>query len=359
MNVAHFPLLAPRSWLSIGLRFTLFLTAFSTMANDSSVYFTHKAWDLVCDNTLTCRAAGYSPESIAFGVSVLLTRKAGAATPVDNQVMLSDGVGDDTVLAARGTPQLFIDGHALGALQVADEQNSIWRMDATQYAALLSALRRDRPIIFKDKLADYPLSGSGSSAVLLRMDDVQGRIDTPGAIFRKGTKNESGVKAPIAAPVIVRAPIRDKEAREMNAQETARFKPLLMKTLTGDNKVDCTDDQINSDHSPWRIARLNETHSLIVAPCWQAAYNWGSLFWLVDNDMKQPALPVADRATDYQNGSIALTMRGRGLGDCWSTEAWEWDGVTFVHSAESWTGRCRYIRNGGAWDMPTWVSTVQ
>ncbi|WP_440867410.1 DUF1176 domain-containing protein [Symbiopectobacterium purcellii] len=83
-------------------------------------FFSHKRWDLTCDNTLTCRAEGYSPGNERYNVAVLLTRDAGAGTPVDNQVMLTYLLDNEGALPYRGTPQLLIDGHALGSLQVAD-----------------------------------------------------------------------------------------------------------------------------------------------------------------------------------------------------------------------------------------------
>lgn len=80
-----------------------------------------------------------------------------------------------------------------------------------------------------------------------------------------------------------------------------------MKTLVGDDAFDCTDDQLNSDHLPWQIARLNKTQSLVIAPCWMAPYNGGSKFWLVDNLMKRPAQLIdVGVANDYQDGAIAL-----------------------------------------------------
>jgi hypothetical protein len=42
--------------------------------------FAHKDWELACDNTGTCRAAGYG--ATMGEVSVLLTRNAGAAQHV-------------------------------------------------------------------------------------------------------------------------------------------------------------------------------------------------------------------------------------------------------------------------------------
>ena len=53
--------------------------------------FDHEDWQLVCDNTRTCRAAGYQSDAADMPVSVLLTRKAGAGTAVAGRVMLGDG----------------------------------------------------------------------------------------------------------------------------------------------------------------------------------------------------------------------------------------------------------------------------
>ncbi|STW09638.1 Protein of uncharacterised function (DUF1176) [Klebsiella grimontii] len=41
------------------------------------------------------------------------------------------------------------------------------------------------------------LSGEGAYAVLLKMDDVQGRIGTPGALTKKGDRPENSVRAAI------------------------------------------------------------------------------------------------------------------------------------------------------------------
>lgn len=173
----------------------------------------------MCDNTLACCAQGYSPENERYSVAVLLTRFAGSSTPMENLVMLTNLLDNAEALPHRGTPHLLIDGRSLDALQWADEQRQGWRMNATPLSAFVSALRRDSHITFQDKWAIYPLSGAGSSAVLLKMDDVQGRVDTRSALFKKGVKDESGVKAPVIAPVIVKMRAEEAERRVMNARE--------------------------------------------------------------------------------------------------------------------------------------------
>ncbi|MFT8209418.1 MAG: DUF1176 domain-containing protein [Symbiopectobacterium sp.] len=355
MNVASSRL----RWLAAGALFTLSFTIPSVvLAENMPVYFSHKHWDLVCGNTLTCRAEGYSPENELYSAAVLLTRLAGSSTPVDNQVMLTDLLDNEEALPRRGTPQLLIDGRSLGALQLADGQSQSWRMSATQFSAFLNALRRNSQITFQDKLGTYPLSGAGFSAVLLKMDDVQGRIDTRSTIFKKGVKDESGVKAPIMAPVITKARVMDEELRVMNAQEVAFYKPRLMKSLAENKNNDCTEERLDNPELPWQIARLNDRQSLVSASCWMAAYNWGEIFWVVDNEMKTPAQRVTESGTEYNNGEIDFFQRGRGLGDCVVRESWVWSGEAFVHSYTGNTGRCRLIRSGGTWDMPDFVTSI-
>jgi hypothetical protein len=47
-----------------------------------STTFSHKDWELACDNTRTCRAAGYHEEDDGPNATILLTRAAGPNQPV-------------------------------------------------------------------------------------------------------------------------------------------------------------------------------------------------------------------------------------------------------------------------------------
>ena len=66
-------------------------TAFFSTASMAStaIEFTSQDWQVVCDNTRTCRLAGYQAENNSeFPVSVLLVRRAGANAVVDGKVKL-------------------------------------------------------------------------------------------------------------------------------------------------------------------------------------------------------------------------------------------------------------------------------
>ncbi|MFX9065572.1 DUF1176 domain-containing protein, partial [Acinetobacter baumannii] len=56
----------------------------------SGLSFDHKDWQLACDNTRTCRAAGYSVDGDEMPVSILLTRKAGPGQAVTGEVMIGN-----------------------------------------------------------------------------------------------------------------------------------------------------------------------------------------------------------------------------------------------------------------------------
>ena len=332
----------------------LLLTVSSVQAKPetASVSFSHKDWDLICDNTLTCRAAGYSADNADPAATVLLTRKAGPATPIDNKVMLADYDGQ-TAEKAPGAPQLLIADHSLGKLMHVD--GDAWQMTPLQFAAFIKALRQDSRIVFKDTANDYVFSSAGSSAVLLKMDDVQGRVGTKGALIKKGDKDESGVKAPVPVPVIVKSPVTDKTARNMTPAEAALIRPALLK-LISQSESDCDEERLAD---AWQIAALNQTKSLVMIPCWMAAYNGGDLYFVVDKDMKTSPELISDSANSYEEGVIGFAMKGRGLGDCWTNEEWVWNGQRFVQSLISNTGRCRLIRPGGAWDMIELRTSVQ
>lgn len=329
----------------------LALSGGSVAAESVAGGFSHKDWDLTCDNTLTCRAVGYGAIAEEEGASVLLTRKAGSNEPVTNRVMLAH-YGDDE-WQEGSAPELIIAGRTAGALSFAGDES--WQMSEAQLAQFLTALKQDKSISFRENDDDYSLSGAGSSAVLLKMDDVQGRVNTPGAILRKGKNSESSVKAPIAIPVIVKAPVIDKYLRQMTAQEEAVFRPVILQALGADAETFCSEERLAE---PLEIGRLDEQRSLVVAQCWLAAYNGGEAYFEINNDMQSAPVLVSDSANGYDNGVISSGMKGRGLGDCWSYDEWVWNGTEFVSSKRGDTGRCMMMRVGGAWDLPLHVTEV-
>ncbi len=50
-------------------------------------------------------------------------------------------------------------------------------------------------------------------------------------------------------------------------------------------------------------------------------------------------------------------QKARGIGDCWGSEQWAWEGSGFEHIAASYTGLCKGFA-GGAWELPTLVTEL-
>ena len=324
---------------------------------EEGVSFAHKEWELACDNTLTCRAAGYSAEEGAGG-SVLLTRAGGPDTATHGRVVLADTGDDDSKQV--DTLTLWIDDRSLGELAKAD--NDEWTLTDAQTRSIITAIKGSGSVEFRGGAEPFDLSANGAFAVLLKMDEAQGRIGTPGALVRKGSKPESSVPPAVPMPVIIQARTVEAKPRPLTPQELARIKPALIATLTDDDSCDNlapADDQPEEGAEPPTLTAVDADHVLIAALCWRGAYNEGYGYWLMDSALQGSPQLITDSGSEYHAGVISEAQKGRGIGDCWSTAAWVWDGRNFVQSSDATTGMCRAIRAGGAWQLPVLVSDVR
>jgi Protein of unknown function (DUF1176) len=336
----------------------LAVASFHTLAGSlEGVSFQHQDWELVCDNTRTCRAVGYPDEGNDGTVSVLLTRKAGPGTAVTGRVRIGDDWEENApALPARFKLGLWVDERAQGSVAMTNE-NRIADLTPAQVAALLKALLRDSRIEFRAGDDVWTLSDRGASAVLLKMDEAQGRIGTVGALHRKGKQQESRVLPAIPAQVVRTAalhPVLPGDDTFIDKHGTA-LRAALLKAVGEDGCMDLEEPQ--GEAEALEIHRLTKHKLLVSTRCWLAAYNAGSGYWVIDD--KPPFRPqlVTESGTDYDAGKIGATHKGRGIGDCWGTDEWTWDGTRFVHTKSMTTGQCRGFL-GGAWELPTWVTEV-
>ena len=339
--------------LALVITFTLFA---QFIAAENNVSFTHKDWEIVCDNTLTCRAAGYGKEE-GTGGSVLLTRKAGPDTPLEGKVMLAEM---ETEIAS--TPiklTLWIDGKPLGALSADDTLNwsGNWYLSDSQTSALTNAVKGNGNVEFKGGADTFVLSGDGAYAVMLKMDDVQGRIGTPSALTQKGNKPESSVLAAIPKPVIRAAKVNQDDPRPLTVTELEALKPRLLASLDQDECYWFQSPE-ESEIPDFFLVKLDEKHVAITALCWRAAYNEGTAYWVIDSELKGNPVLVTTSSTYYDKGELWEIHKERGLGDCYYRKSWVWDGQAFRKSFEATTGRCQYLRDGGTWDLPSFESEV-
>ncbi len=327
--------------------------------------FEHGAWELACDNTGTCRAAGYYDDDAGgdHAISVLLTRKAGARQAVTGVVMLGR-YGDNPVVDAL--PQNFalrlnINGQALGNVPMTADSLEA-DLSARQVVALLSALRRNSEIAFVYGSSTWSLSGSGASAVLLKIDEFQRRVGTTGALVGKGPRGEAGVLPPHAAPVVYAAqlPVAQAGDQAFGTTHAVALLKAIRQLHLGDTCIEVTDTKQGPPELS--ASRLSPTKMRVSARCWSGAYNVGYGHWVVNAMPPYAPMTVTTDAdstsTEAARATITQSQKGRGLGDCWASRTWTWDGTQFVLTQASTTGKCMLMAPGGAWSLPTRTTLV-
>jgi hypothetical protein len=316
-----------------------------------SISFDYKDWEVACDNTRTCRAAGYHTEDDAPNATILLTRAAGPNQAITVQLQLVDEYGPVPDQLA-----MSIDGRAAGSVRI--DSSNLGNLSDTQVKALLPALIKNARIAWSAKGKTWTISTAGANAVLLKMDEFQGRLDTPGALVRKGNKPESSVLPPLAPPEIQMGTVDDRpQPVTLTAAQTRDLMAALRKTVKDDS---CELVDTKSDHAGDLVVQHLARDKLLVShACWTAAYNSGDGYWVVDAKPPYSATLVTTSATDYSDGVILSAQKGNGIGGCFSSATWTWDGKAFVQTSATTTGMCRQIQAGGAWDLPTLVTKVR
>lgn len=318
-----------------------------------SISFDHNDWELACDNTRTCRAAGYHADDDEPNATILLTRAAGPNQAVTVQLQ----VADDEHHPSPGELAMTVDGRGLGTIRI-DPKSNIGKLTDAQVTALLPALLKDGRIGWSANGTTWTISTAGANAVLLKMDEFQGRLDTPGALVRKGTKPESNVLPPLAPPEIQAAAVsQDKQPVKLTPAQTRDLLAALRKTVK-DGSCELVDKKSDDTGKP-EVRHLTKDKLLVSHACWMAAYNSGDGYWVVDAKPPYAAVIVTTSATDYANGVISSAQKGRGIGDCFSSATWTWDGQSFVQTSATTSGMCRQIAAGGAWNLPTLVTRVR
>ena len=329
------------------------------------VDFTYQDWQVVCDNTRTCRLAGYQAEdSSDFPVSVLLVRHAGANAGVIGKVKLG-GAKDSSSkgllqLGNRHRISLFINDKNLGETKAFSAAAGDADFTSSQVTALLDALTKSSKIELVLRNSRWQLSDKGATAVMLKADEAQGRIGTTSAFIssNKASKPNNSVLPPKPAPqlrLVTPNPKANSTSNKKFSMKSSQLSALMQGTIK-DVDSDCPN---LADQSPWQVSRLNGTQLLVQHDCWMAAYNTGAGMWVMNDSKPYNPVLVTTSATDYDNGKISSVQKGRGIGDCLSKSYWIWTGTRFTKSHESTTGLCRMIEVGGAWQLPTYTTEVK
>ena len=165
--------------------------------------FEYGDWKVACDNTGTCRVAGFEHDVGSEFISILFTIAAGKGAQIDNEVQIFAENEVDEM-------ELFIDDKFIGALKINNKNeagnhidNDKFKLTDAQTSALIDALHANPKVELKAKDIAFELSPVGFNAVWLKMNEFQGRL--------KGQK----LLAPRPMPVIKKVKFDDENGSEI------------------------------------------------------------------------------------------------------------------------------------------------
>lgn len=322
------------------------------------ISFSHQDWEIYCSNTGTCRAAGYQNEDGQNEpASVLLTRKAGAKQTVSAEFALANFEQESLPAAKLQNIHFYVNGKDLGQVSVdGTEFPIIGKLSTNQVNGLLQQAKQKTDIIFKNSNVQWQISDAGMTASLLKMDDFQKRIGTVGALIKKGSTDESKILA--AQPKLVVKKVKTADKPYLTLQpKTKQYQSvysLLMAAQPIPKEEGFCEGIYNGDGTesqPIELYKLSNNKVLAMTLCWRAAYNEGYGAWVLDQSLTGKATLVTEHASDFGLGVMSSAQKGRGIGDCWSSDEWVWDGQKFVHTKDMWTGMCKGLAAGGVWEL--------
>ena len=322
------------------------------------ISFSHQDWEIYCSNTGTCRAAGYQNEDGQNEpASVLLTRKAGAKQTVSAEFALANFEQESLPAAKLQNIHFYVNGKDLGQVSVDGTEFPIMgKLSTNQVNGLLQQAKQKTDIVFKNSNVQWQISDAGMTASLLKMDDFQKRIGTVGALIKKGSIDESKILA--AQPKLVVEKVKTADKPYLTLQpKTKQYQSvysLLMAAQPIPKEEGFCEGIYNGDGTesqPIELYKLSNNKVLAMTLCWRAAYNEGYGAWVLDQSLTGKATLVTEHASDFGLGVMSSAQKGRGIGDCWSSDEWVWDGQKFVHTKDMWTGMCKGLAAGGVWEL--------
>ena len=314
----------------------------------------YQDWDLVCDNTGTCRMAGYQDES-SDPVSILFTRAAGQNAAVEGKfTILPFGEADRDVQVGQDI-EIWLNGKSLGTVKhISDDEPD--KLTEEQTKALLSGLKKESEIRLTYGKTTLKVSDKGAAAAMLKMDEFQQRLNTPSALIRQGQEKHA-VLAPQAAPKVEAVSVNNRKTIELKRGEK-QFNHVLALLRKANS---CDDEDITSQDIT--LYPLTQNKVLAEALCVRGAYQGTNYYAVLDNKLSKVEQVLAEQYNraeyDEKQGYAFVrgTYKGRGVGDCWSSQDAVWNGKIFIRTSEWTTGSCKGFP-GGAWQLPTFVSDI-
>ena len=309
-----------------------------------------KDWTVGCDNGLSCQAVALMPEDMPEGFATMsLSRGAEAdAAPIVR-----------ITLEGEGAAGLAADGRKLDAKLTKDDGAA--RVEPAGMPAVLAALRSAARLdvlnVRGEKIGTVSLAGA--SAALLFIDERQKRIGTTGALVRPGPAAPS--RMPPALPIV--------QAARVATGKPHALGPARVEALR--KAQGCEIEEVGGPDEV-EVHLLDGHRSLVLLACGSGAYNVTTVPLVAEGsgaDMKIAPAKFDRMESWWENGqpmlvnagweaatsSLGSFSKGRGLGDCGTSQNYVWDGAMFRLVEQSEMGECR----GSTDYITTWRALVR
>ena len=288
-------------------------------------------------------------------VSILFTRAAGENAVVEGKLtILPFGEADRDVQVGQDI-EIWLNGKSLGKVKhISDDAPD--KLTEEQTKALLSGLKKESEIRLTYGKTTLKVSDKGAAAAMLKMDEFQQRLNTPSALIRQGQEKHA-VLAPQAAPKVEAVSVNNRKTIELKRGEK-QFNHVLALLRKANS---CDDEDITSQDIT--LYPLTQNKVLAEALCVRGAYQGTNYYAVLDNKLSKVEQVLAEQYNraeyDEKQGYAFVrgTYKGRGVGDCWSSQDAVWNGKIFIRTSEWTTGSCKGFP-GGAWQLPTFVSDI-
>ena len=315
----------------------------------------YQDWDLVCDNTGTCRMAGYQDES-SDPVSILFTRAAGENAAVEGKLTIVPfGEADRDVQVGQDI-EIWLNGKSLGTVKhISDDAPD--KLTEEQTKALLSGLKKESEIRLTYGKTTLKVSDKGAAAAMLKMDEFQQRLNTPSALIRQGQEKHA-VLAPKVEPQIDAVSVKNRKTTELKLGEKQYDNVLALLRKAHDG---CVDEDLESQDIT--LYPLTQNKVLAEALCASGAYQSTNYYAVLDDKLSKVEQVLAEQYNeagyDEKQGYAFVrgSYKGRALGDCWAGQDAVWNGKIFIRTSHWMTGACKGLP-GGTWQLPIFVSNI-
>jgi Protein of unknown function (DUF1176) len=350
-------------FFAVSLLFVVNPTFSAAAANSSTRYAEYSDWLVACDNVGDCHAIGFDETEVSLAMHI--HRNAGPNGGISIAIM---GGGSQPL------DQFIVDGKkiTLSSKTWSSSRDDYYKISTVKNDSALQfidSIRNAKRIgFFNSQTAENSLSLKGLSAVLLLMDEAQGRLQTQHAFVRKGSKPEASVPAPRPLPKLKAAPHR---GNALNETQTKKIIAAVRKQhAVFLAKEEC--DNFAEDNTFDEASMLSSSDVIALLECNRGAYqSYFFAFRASLNNPKQSQLlrfPMPPGETseaaignaEYDSATATLTSfgKGRGIFDCGENTDWVFDGKDFQLSEHSRQTRCGGMNSPGEFPI-LWRSIVK